>query len=290
MTPTRLALVDGVDELELWTLNPLRKDLIVTKLTVGSPGVREVVDDRPDAHGTDDDTQYHGASAVSLELSVYDNPQALLTQLKPWLRLARRPYLALADDEWDGERRIRLRYDQKDAPQPWQGLGRWVDVQIQWKAPDGVWVASDAVEVTVAATGGTTTGITFPIGFPVTFAATTGVGQTVHANPGDEAADQRVRLYGPCAGPRWTCDTTGQSIIFSEDLVIPAGEYVELDTREQTAFYLSDPGADRLSQLDFEATSWWQVPPGESRLRYHPTSQVNAGCAAVMAYQPNYAP
>lgn len=290
MTPTRLALVDGDRELELWRLSPLRRDVSITKLAVSSPAGREVVEDRTDADGTDDDTRYHGAASVSLELSLYDQPQALLTQLKPWLRLALRPYLVLDDDEWDGERRIRLRYDQKDAPQPWQGLGRWVDVQVQWKAPDGVWVASDPVEVTVAATGGPATGVSFPLAFPMVFESTAGVGQIQHTNPGDEDADQRVRLYGPCAGPRWTNDSTGQSIIFSEDLVIPAGEYVEIDTREQTAYYLSDPGADRLSLLDFEATSWWQVPPGQSRLRYHPQGQTDIGAAAVMAYQPHYSP
>lgn len=285
----QLRLVDGADELVIWRLDdPTLNGIYTQELDVTSPAAREVVEDCPDDDGTDDDTQFHGAASVSLKLLFFDQPAALLDQIRPWLRFGRRPWLCLSDDEWSSERRIRLRADQWSAPMPHTGLGRWREVQLQWKAPDGAWIGSDPVEVTVDGVGGVPVGISFPLTFPITFEATAGIGQTVHTNTGDAAAHQKARLYGPCAGPRWTNDTTGESIVFTEALVIPAGDYVEIDTRDHTAYYLSDPNADRLSLLDYEATSWWKVPPGESLLRYHPTSQVNAGCAAVMTYQPTY--
>lgn len=285
MTPKQLRLVDGADELVLWQDRPLRRDLIVTKLDVSSPDARAEATDRTDDDGVDDDTRRHGASSVSLELKVYDNPQRLLDQLKPYVRFGRRPYLCLTDDEWDGERRVRLRADQWSAPLPWEGLGRWVDVQLQWKAPDGVWEATEPTTVEVRAATELLAGLVFPTPAPWTFPPTSPPGVATNHNPGTEPAHQVVRLYGPCVGPRWTCDTTGESLVFKSSLVLGLGEYVEVDTQRQSVLAMSEPDASRLSHLDFAASTWWKVPPGESTLRFHPVSQAEAGSAAVATYR-----
>lgn len=286
MTPKQLRLVDGDNELVLWRDRPLRRDVIVTKLDVSSPDVRAEVNDRPDDDGTDDDTERHGAAAVSLEMSLYDAPQALFDAIKPYVRIGRRPYLCLTDDEWESERRIRLRADQWTAPLPWQGLGRWVDVQLQWKAPDGVWESSDAITISVPASTGQRTGLVFPAYAPWVFPASTPSGQMTYHNPGTSPSHQKVRLYGPCHGPRWTCDTTGESLVFKDTLVLGLGEYVEVDTSNRTAFAMSEPDASRLSHLDFAASTFWRVPPGESQLRYHPVSNVEVNCSAEATFRP----
>jgi hypothetical protein len=95
-----------------------------------------------------------------------------------------------------------------------------------------------------------------------------------------------VRLYGPCAGPRYTNDLTGERLEFSEDLVISAGEYLELDTRERTALYMSDPDASRLHLMNFEVSTWWRLAPGVNRLRYNPISGVEVGSQAYITYHP----
>lgn len=284
MVAHSVSLVDGEREFLLHRAVPPRRDVILTSLDAPSPGVRAATQDRPDTDGTDDSTRRHSGRAVSAEVVLLDEPARLVDELNAFLHPAARPYLVIDDEEW-GVRRLRLRCDQFSAPLPRESH-LFVNHQMQWQAPDGVWEAADPVEVGVNAAGGTTAGISFPTGFPWVFQATAGVGQVLHTNPGSTWSDQAVRLYGPCVGPRWSNDATGEMIAFSEDLVVPLGEYVEVNTRDRTAYYLSDPNADRLGYLDFDLSTWWRVPPGDSQLRYHPTAEVDAGCMAVMSYRP----
>lgn len=286
MAARTVRLVDGDREFLLYRAVWPREDVILTKLDAPSPAVRAATEARTDADGVDDSTSRHGARAVSVELQLLDRPMQLVDELNGFMHPSARPYLVIDDEDW-GERRLRLRADQFSAPLPRESHV-FVTHQLQWQAPDGVWEAVEPVEVGVNAVGGTTRGVSFPAGFPWVFEATAGVGQVLHTNPGGAMSDQVVRLYGPCVGPRWSNDTTGEQIAFTEDLVIPLGEYVEVNTRDRTAYYLSDPNADRLGMMDFDLSTWWQVPPGESKLRYHPIAGVDAGCSAVMAYRPTW--
>lgn len=281
MAVTAMRLVDGAREMLLHR----RTDLFVTSLDVPFPAVREVSEDRADDDGTRDATSRHGARAVSLELRAVDSPAALVDELVGFCHPSARPYLHLVDDEWGAERRLRLRVDQQSAPMPRTShLVR--DIQAQWVAPDGIWEQTEPLTVVINADTGTLAGRTYPLRTPRTYPMTLPAGAYDHTNPGNTWQHYTARLYGPCNGPRLISDTVGETIAFSSALSIPAGEYVEVDTRDRSALYLSQTGASRLDLVDFATTSWWRLAPGRNQLRYQPISGVQAGCAAVIDYHP----
>jgi hypothetical protein len=80
-------------------------------------------------------------------------------------------------------------------------------------------------------------------------------------------------------------DLTGEEIAFTSDLVLAAGEYVEIDTRAKTARLLSSVTASRLSYIDFSTNSWWQIQRGIQQIRYAATDPT-AGSQAVITYRP----
>ena len=281
---TGVRLVDGDREV---VLHP-SLDYVPQRLTVASPAVREVTELRTDDDGERDSTTLHGARAVSLDLKVVDEraaPEVLIDQIKRFCHPRSRPYLHVVDDGWAQERRIRLRVDQWEEPYEGYAASHTRPVQFQWRAPDGVWEAADVSEETVTAdvdAGGV--GFSLPFSLPFNLDATTETGASLVSNLGSVPSHFVARLYGPCAGPRLRNETIGEEIAFVTDLVLAAGEYVEIDTRERTADLLSMNNS-RLNMVDFAATSWWRIEPGINQIRYAPQI-ASPGAAAVISYRP----
>jgi hypothetical protein len=281
---TGVRLVDGSREL---VLHP-SLDYVPQRLTVSSPAIRETTELRTDDDGERDTTELFGARAVSLELAIVDEQTAtevLIDQVKRFLHPRSRPYLHVTDDGWDQERRIRLRVDQWDEPYEGYAAAYTRPIQLQWRAPDGVWETVDPVEVTVVAdvdSGGV--GFALPFTLPLSLAATAQTGAAVIGNVGSVPSHFTARLYGPCAGPALRNETTGEEIAFTTSLVLAAGEYVDIDTRDRSANLLSTSNS-RLQYVDFTTTSWWRLEPGDNQVRYAP--QVSSpGAQAVITYRP----
>lgn len=282
---TRVALVNGDSELILLDHANFNDQLILTSLDIPSPETRAVADNRTDEDGTDDETQHHGARAVSAVVKLCDIPAVLVDQLNSYLHPRSRPYLVVADDEWPAARRLRLRADQWSSPI--DHLAHLVrEHQLSWRAPDGVWEASDLATFTLNAAEGDTAGRIYPMVMPRTYPPTSSTGAILVTNPGTSWSHQIVRLYGPCNGPRYTNEDTNQTLVFHESLALGLGEYVEVDTRERTALRNSDADSSALTYLDFAISTWWLIPPGQSTVRYHPASGVDPGCQAVVDYRP----
>lgn len=282
---TAVRLVDGAREMAVYP----RDGIAPQSLDVAFPEIREVAEARTDDDGTRDTTALFGARAVSLELVAYQDPAViadLLAEIKTYLHPRVRPYLHVTDDGWDAERRIRLRADQFSEPYTGYVSSVQRQVQVQWKAPDGIWEAADLTSVVVTADVPEDVGITFPITFPLAWTPTQATGAQEVTNPGGVPAHFIARLYGPCTGPELSNDTTGETIKFTSSLTIAAGDYVEIDTRERTAYLLSQTDATRLQYLNFATTSWWRLEPGTNLIRYHPASGVGMGSAAVIDYRP----
>lgn len=282
---TAVRLVDGAREMAVYP----REGIAPQSLDVAFPEVREVSEPRTDDDGMRDTTALFGARAVSLELTAYEDPAViadLLAEIKTYLHPRVRPYLHVSDDGWAEERRIRLRADQFSEPYAGYASSLRRQVQVQWKAPDGVWEAADLTSVTVTADMPGAVGIDFPVTFPLSWTPTQATGAQQVTNPGGVPTHFVARLYGPCTGPELSNDSTGETIKFTSALIIAAGDYVEIDTRERTAYLLSQADAGRLQYVDFAATSWWRLEPGDNLIRYHPASGVSAGSAAVIDYRP----
>jgi hypothetical protein len=279
---TEIKLVDGNVEM---LIRP-RAGIAHTTLDVSFPAIREVVTNRTDDDGTRDTTTRHGAAAVSLALKLYQGgtTRAIIDELKGFCRPGSRPYLVVTDDEWGQVRRIMLRADQVSAPIE-AGNGATRNLQASWKAPDGLWEDTEQTTLTVVADVPSSVGFSFPLTFPLALTPTSSGGSLHTTNVGNSPSHIVARLYGPCTAPRLINDTTGEAITFTTDLVLGPGDYIEISTRDRTAYLLSDTSASRLSMIDFSANTWWQLQPGLQYLRYVGTDS-SPGSQAVIYYRP----
>lgn len=282
---TSVKLVDGSRQMLL--LPRQDQGVFLQSLDAPSPETREVAEERTDDDGTRDSTTLFGARACSIELLVTRDPRAVEYEVSTFLNPRSRPYLVVEDDGWAQARRLRLRVDQWSAPLGLD-LARVDARQItaSWKAPDGIWEATDEASVTIGADIATDAGgMAFPMAFPMSFAPTMATGATTMTSLGAVPSHFTARLYGPCRGPRLLNQTTGEQIAFVSSLTLAAGQYIEIDTRERSAFAQSNAAASRLSSIDFTATSWWRLEPGDNAVRYVP-SDADAGAQAVITYRP----
>lgn len=288
MTITSARLVAGTRELSLTGDDRIADQ----RLDVPLPEVRDVSEPRVDTDGERDTTALHAGTSASLEVTLLDDPASILDDLSYFLRPDVRPYLYVTDDEWAGERRLRLRADQRSAPVAARDPAHVRQVQAQWRVPDGIWEAAASTTTVVRADISDGLGLQVPVvvtgASGVTLSATTASGVTEIPISGSADLHWVARLYGPAAGPRLTLDNTGASIVFESSLTIPAGDYVEIDSRAQSASYLGTGTlpASRLRDLDFAATDWWRLRAGEiNRVRYHPVSETTGATAAHIFYR-----
>jgi hypothetical protein len=257
--------------------------------------VRAQTDARVGGHGAIDSTLYADAAAVTLTLHLMYPVRALLDELGQFCNPAARPYLVVSDDEWDGDRQVRLRFTTTAKPIALgQGLDR--DAQYQWVAPDGLWVDTVQQEADIPASAASTTGLDFTATTGMDVKPTTGIdfpASTTAADSlvtvgGDVAPPWVARLYGPCTGPKLYNDTAGgQGVVFLDGLVLAAGQYVELNSRDRTANLLSDPGQPQLAFLDFAHTTWWDLVAGAvNSIRYVPSAIGGGGAIAQLLFNP----
>lgn len=281
---TEIKLVDG--NLEM-LIRP-RTGIAHSNLDVSFPAIREVTANRTDDDGARDTTTRHGAAAVSLTLKLYQGgtTRAIIDELKGFCRPGSRPYLVVTDDEWAQVRRIMLRADQVSAPIE-AGQGATRNLQASWKAPDGLWEDNDQTSLTVVADLPSTSGFSFPLVFPLALESTLSGGAVEAVNVGNVPAHWTGRLYGPCTAPRLINELTGEELTFAESLVLGAGEYVEVSSRDRTAYLLSDTSQSRLNDVDFSASRWWQLQPGPQQIRYAPT-EPTAGSQAELTFRPRW--
>ncbi len=283
MAVTSIRLTDG--ELAM-TLYP-RSDAQVLTLDAPGPDIRTVTEARPDDEGMVDTTTRYGSRAVSLEIQVIENPATFTDELNRFLHPGRRPYLVVADDEWSTERRLMLRSEDWSGPLSADNAPFYRRLLVQWRAPDGVWEASEEVQQPVGVDVSSRVGRTYPRTYPYSYAPTTAGGAQEVVNVGNTPSHMVARLYGPVTAPVLTNETTGQSVVFDSALVLGSGEYVEISTRNRTAFLNGDVLVSRLGHINFGANSWWQLQAGVQRIRYTGASP-SAGARAVLLYRPSW--
>lgn len=284
MAVTSMYLAEGSRQMLLYP----RADLAVLSFNAGSPTVRAVTENRPDDDGERDTTERHGGRAVAIDLRAIEDPAGVQDEVSSFLGPAARPYLVVADDRWAQVRRLRLRFDQMGGPIDADQAPTIRDMQFQWRAPDGVWEAAEETMITVSADIPVSVGYSYPKTYPLTYANTTASGALTVTNLGGAASHFTAKLYGPCVAPQLVNDLTGERISFSSALVLGAGEYVEVSTRDRTAYLNSDPAQSRLGQIEFGApNTWWRIVRGTQDLRYTATTP-EAGAAAVITYRPTW--
>ena len=232
-------------------------------LDLGSPGVREVVNNRPDNTGTIDRTAYLGSRLVSAKITALSTAGGRIDDIAaafgPFMDPAARPTLHYVLDRGaNPERTLVLR----GAAYGWPIAGPTQrDIQLQWIAPDPLAldpIAQLATAWAPTGTAGRTYDLTFDRTYPV------GSGGSVSARVvtvGDTWVRPVLRIYGPLSavlvlfqpdsgGPA----STWGRIPFLSTFRIDAGRFVTVDTDKHSAYMDDDPAQSVLSSLD-----WWNL-------------------------------
>lgn len=238
------------------------------ELTLGSPTVREVVNNRPDQDGADDRTQYVGPRTVSVKIAALFGARArideIATMFGPYMRPDVRPTLHYVLDRGaNPERELTLR----SSAYEWSVIGdNTRDIHLQWVAPDPV--AYDPVGHSATAWAGTAVGggrsydraynrVYTPGGMEPAY------GEIVGA--GDLPIRPVVRIYGPISDPFVSfsdVDGDAWALAFETGYRIDAGEHVTIDTQGHAAYAGEDATASVLSSLDWQRVVWPVLPPG----------------------------
>lgn len=290
--------------LEAPGLDPLVIDLDAgyegVRLDLGDAVTREVVELAPDADGTVDSTAHIGARNVTLAVNVAPSSGlwAAVRRLKAFTHPRVRPTLYVQQTADAPMQMIGLRRSQwsdpiGEAPR-WNGLSEESErpVVVQWVAPLGILESAELHMVQVYAAGTSLSGRTYPVGgraYPRTYPASTPQGLLSVFHDGTTDAYPVLRLYGPInagvpAAVTIENVTQGKTIALA-NIEVAASDYVEIDTRSHTVRRNSDPTLSLYGKLNFAATSWWSLSPGDNLIRFRPATYTVALTAAQIIWR-----
>jgi hypothetical protein len=239
-----------------------------TKLDLGYPDVRDVVNNKPDMDGVDDRTQFWGSRAVTADITARPAPgspgiDAVAASFAPYMVPNVRPVLHWVLDRPGTPERI-LTVRASDYSWPIDGTKSRA-IQLAWVAADPV--ARDPTVHTVVAMAGssTTAGRTYNLTFPRTYPPGGGSPTTgIIFSPGDTIVRPLIRVYGPITAA-WVWGEGGSSTTgnyyhwdwhFNTGFVIDAGHWVDIDAARRTVYRDSDPAQSVYSSVNWSTTTW----------------------------------
>lgn len=263
-------------------------------LNLGSPEVRENMSSRPSANGEFDNTEFHGARAVSAMIGlagrgaiVTTTDEDLEDALREWMQPRNRMYLVYRRPEQDW-RRIFLSPRACNAPKNFRTDLEFTMLALGWKSPTGVSESLVETIESINAAGTTELGRAYSLAFPRDYPDSPVVGSKPIDYTGTSPLQPIIRIYGPVTQPRFENITTGLKMEFAVGYVIAAGNYVEIDMFEGTAFINSDESQSVYHQIDFSVSDWWELIKGENLIRFYPA--VATSPAVMQIYiRPKYA-
>ena len=249
---------------------------VVSSIQVGPSAARPVVRDRALATGTDDQTRYVGAKAITLGVTINDNggadPQAAVDALNLYQSPRLRPRLA-----W----RIPNSMETRSALV--RGTGgcnlvaqRWKhqELTVQWVVPSGVLEDETEQVLKINPSTDVEAGRTYDLVYDRQYPAGLGIGDRFAPNRGNVDADWSAVIFGPCTDP--VLSINGVDIAFDENggIALTGGTSLVLDTRTQTILLNGDPDASRYEFCNYPAWTWDDVRlrPGTNVVRYEGAS------------------
>ena len=255
---------------------------VVTGWEIGFPEVREVSRYRALADGVLDDSQFLGARAVSMNITLDVNkqdPQTSIDRLMSFMTPHVRPRL-----HWTipGSAQIRSMIVRgADAPVSIQGKQAHV-VSVQWVGVNGSLEAADRKCSTIVPGDDVETGRTYDLTFDRTYPPGTAIGRRIVQNDGNEVAEWEAAIYGDCLDPVLTIN--GIRIEFDYDL--QAGQSIYINSRDRTILLNIDPFTSVYGSTNFTEWSWESVrlQPGENVVQFNAAS-INAGAQAVICWR-----
>ena len=245
-----------------------------TKLDLGSPTVRENVNNRPDNSGVTDRTFLVGSRVVSADITALStiagtSIDGVASAFGPFMDPGQRPTLHYVLERGSNpERVIKLR----GSAYTWPIVGDVQrDIQLQWVAPDPF--ALDPVAQLATAWAGTgRPGRVYDMTYPRQYPA--GSGTPVNGRVqvrGDTWVRPVVRIYGPLSGPMRVTfipdsapSDVSMAVVFLGPFSIDAGHFVSVDTDAHTAVMDDDPSQSVLSSLDWYSLKWPVLYPTDA--------------------------
>lgn len=122
-------------------------------------------------------------------------------------------------------------------------------------------------------------GFSSPLTSPLTSSAPVS-GQVMVDNQGSAQSPALLVINGPCTNPRVINFTTGEELVLTYTL--GEAEFLVIDMLNRTV--LLNNSASRYGAVDFNATSWWWLEPGENDIRFAPSSY-SLGCTLEIHFR-----
>jgi len=273
-----LQLFDGAGNLlESLDLMDQANGYRVESFELGFPTVRAVTSPLPTRDGDYDTTALFGPRTVTVAGSLIPSQMGVRQQawqtLAHWLQPRLRPQLVYQIDPGMPQYAIGLVGATLAAPFTNPAVSKF---QASWVAPNPAGYSTVQNSFTIqpqstSAVSGRTYPLTFPRTYPAPPAGGSGIGTVT--NNGDFPTWPIFRIFGPCTGPavRWVTPA-GPAVVFTTGLSINAGDYVEVNTANQTAYVNGLTTADRYSYLDFTQTTWQPFYAGQTTIRFAPAT------------------
>lgn len=259
---TSLTLSEGLDSLSLW---PSAGGMWLVDVDFGFPAIRENVVDRVGVSGTRDFTETYGASVVSLVLQAVPTDgvsvQTHVDAVRAFMHPRKRPTIT-----WEPvgapERFYSVRPGNAANALNMRSLrGGTVQLQLQFKAPDGRAFSTDITSVVLEPNTGAGGGRTYPLVYPRDYEYVPPDGNFTDGG-GNTETFPTVVIEGPVANPVVTNGDYG-AVGFA-DYSILQDETITLDFNEKTA--VKNDGTNLRGELTYR--DWWAVQPGENEFRF----------------------
>jgi len=286
----RVWLVNGTDRIDL---HDEAGGCFCEELNLGYPEVRDVVDNRADANGVDDRTQFFGARTVSASLKAVAaagaDIDAVAASFAPWMVPSLRPVLhyVLPDRPGTPERTITVRA----AGYSWVVDNDAVrDIHLQWVAADPVIRSPSGASATAWAGASTGAGRRYNLTFNRTYpAGGGGPASATILSPGDVAVRPTLYIYGPVTAPAVQFSGGNGAIAFLSTFTLNTGQFVIVDCGARTAVIGGGGGSGTnvLTQMDWPtmyANGGWPLIPAHTQVTMTMTGQSTSGNTQTIAY------
>lgn len=269
---------DGSPVLELGTMDVDDDPFTISKLELGSLGVREDVEADETGDGTVDATAFTDGAGVTCTMRVSAGrgrtAHDWYEELREALRPAHRHYLHIGIPDWPERRRVLVRG--QDIPRDLSNR-TWTDLTVQWKAIDGYLEDTVEREARLRPVADTPEGVFAPVEAPV-YAPPADVGGQPPFDVGGRApAWWYCDIYGDVrAAPKLT-HADGWQVLGRSDLAIPPGHFVRILPRSPVGprvLFDGDPAQDLYGLVDWAVSSVRPLRPGLNAM------QVTAGSYA----------
>lgn len=250
-----------------WDLDDLSSGVIVSQFDPGWPEIRKVEQDMADRDGEFDQTRHFGPRVISMQGTIYPpagvTRESVLQRLASYCGAGQRVLLTWEPEPGVGQRQAWVRCDGFTGPYPQPG---WIDFSVQWKAASSYLLSPVQQEVSMAlvatkTTGGRTYNLSFDRTYPPTIG---GAGVGIVTNGGSAPTWPLIRVSGDVYDAQVINLTTGQALVLSGE--IAADEYLDVDMGRHTA--MLNGTTSRPDLIDWQATSWWNLPPGNSDVQF----------------------